>query len=99
MVVVIATQPSVLLNSRTVLSNKDNYNNCMGLDMPSRVVVLSLLLVRILMVVGVLVPFAAAVAAAVVGNDSTAGAAAAAAGDGVVDDITSCNHLVLHSWR
>ena len=91
MVVVIATQPSVLLNSRTVLSNKDNYNNCMGLDMPSRVVVLSLLLVGILMVVGVLVPFAAAV-----GNDSTA---AAAAGDGVVDDITSCNHLVLHSWR
>ena len=94
-------QPSVLLNSRTVLSNKDNYNNCMGLDMPSRVVVLSLLLVGILMVVGVLVPFAAAaVAAAVVGNDSTAAAAAAAGGDGgIVDDITSCNHLVLHSWR
>jgi hypothetical protein len=90
--------PSLVLSSKAVLSNKDNYNNCMGLDMPSRVVVLSLLLVGILMVVGVLVPFAAA-AVAVVGNDSTAAVDAADGGDGVVDDITSCNHLVLHSWR
>lgn len=93
MAVAIITQS--LLNSRVY--RRDNYNSYMELDRPSMVVVLSLLLIGLLVVVVVLVPHAVAVVDDG-GNDSTA--AGAGAGSDVVDDIASCNHLVLHlPWQ